>query len=517
MDNPEELHAQYIRDWRRWQEGLIECKPLREGGRDLYRISTAVLQTHHARSIPGGLIASLSTPWGQTRGDTDQASGTSGYHLIWPRDLVHSASGLFAAGAKVEALDVLCFLRATQMADGHWPQNMWVDGQPFWTGIQLGETAFPILLLDLLRRDGVLSPRELPRFWPMVRRAASYIVRCGPSTQQDRWENQRGYTPYTLAAVIASFLVAAELADQMSELTIGNYLRETADAWNSAIESWLYVTGTELAHRLAIDGYYVRSIMPECDEVSSPRTGHLVLKTTAAQQNGILATEIISPDALALVRFGLRAPDDPRIVSTLKAIDALLRVETPGGPCWHRYNGDRYGEQVDGSPFDRRPGGVGRAWPLLTGERGHYELMAGHQDEAIRLLKAMASFAGDGGMIPEQVWDTENIPERGLFLGRPSGSAMPLCWAHAEYIKLRRSLADGQSFDTPPQTVVRYLREKVGSRLAIWRFDHRRQAISPGDILRVEVLVSRRSLDPRRLASHARGQVARHGTERSRH
>ena len=157
----------------------------------------------------------------------------------------------------------------------------------------------------------------------------------------------------------------------------------------------------------------------------------------------------------------------------MKVIDAILKVETPRGPCWHRYNGDAYGEKADGSPYDGRAGGIGRAWPLLTGERAHYELAAGRRDEAIRLLHAMESFAGDGGMIPEQVWDTDDIPARGLCQGRPSGSAMPLAWAHAEYLKLRRSLQDGRMFDRPPQAVRRYLEKKVGSQRAIWRFDHR--------------------------------------------
>ena len=160
---------------------------------------------------------------------------------------MESAGGLLAAGAKPEALRVLRYLRATQMADGHWPQNMWVSSAQFWTGIQLGETAFPILLLDLLRRDGCFHPRSLSRFWPMVRRAVGYIVRSGPSTQQDRWENEPGYTPFTLAAVIAALLIAADLADEQGEAAVGAYLRETADAWNAAIESWLYVTGTDLA------------------------------------------------------------------------------------------------------------------------------------------------------------------------------------------------------------------------------------------------------------------------------
>lgn len=195
---------------------------------------------------------------------------------------------------------------------------------------------------------------------------------------------------------------------------------------------------------------------------------------------------IVSPDALAYVRFGLRAADDPRILDTVKVIDAINKVDLPQGPCWHRYNHDGYGEQRDGSPFDNHLG-IGRAWPLLSGERGHYELAAGRPDEAARMLRAMAGFANEGGMIPEQVWDSQAIPAKELQPGRPTGSAMPLAWAHAEYLKLRRSLADGHAFDTPPQTVQRYVVEKVQSPFVIWRPDHRRRVIPAGKTLRVEV------------------------------
>ena len=188
----------------------------------------------------------------------------------------------------------------------------------------------------------------------------------------------------------------------------------------------------------------------------------------------------MSPDALALVRFGLRAADDPRIRDTAKVIDTLLKVETPSGPTWHRYNDDGYGEHEDGAPFDGT--GIGRGWPLLTGERAHYELAAGRVENAKRLLAALESFANEGGLISEQVWDSPDIPERGLHFGRPSGSAMPLVWAHAEYLKLRRSLRDGRVFDLPPQTVQRYLTEKTVSPRMVWRFNHKIRSMPAGKI-----------------------------------
>jgi glucoamylase len=319
----------------------------------------------------------------------------------------------------------------------------------------------------------------------MVRKAAGFLVGNGPVTQQDRWEEDPGYSPFTLSAEIAALLAAAELADWNGEAIVATYLRETADAWNANIERWIYVTDTDLAHQVGVEGYYVRIAPPEAADAASPAHGFVPIKNRPPGQSTDPADNIVSPDALALVRFGLRAPDDPRIVNTIKVIDALLKVETPHGPAWHRYNGDRYGEHKDGSPFDGT--GIGRAWPLLTGERAYYELATGRRDAAIELLRALEAFANEGGMLPEQIWDAPDIPERELFLGKPSGSAMPLVWTHAEYIKLRRSLRDGRVFDLPPQTVLRYQIEKVESPHAVWRFNLKCRKIPAGKTLRLEV------------------------------
>ena len=186
-----------------------------------------------------------------------------------------------------------------------------------------------------------------------------------------------------------------------------------------------------------------------------------------------------------MVRFGLRAADDPRILNTVKVIDALLKTDTPSGPVWHRYNDDGYGEHEDGSPFDGT--GIGRAWPLLTGERAHYELALGRSDKALELLHTLETFANQGGLLPEQVWDAEDIPEKELFFGKPSGSAMPLVWAHAEYVKLLRSLKDGKVFDMPPQTLQRYVVSKTKSDYVLWRYNHKCQSMPVGKILRVEL------------------------------
>ena len=206
----------YVQEWQDWQKGL-GSPPILMNMPSLYHTSAAVLRTHEAKRFPGGMIASLSIPWGFDKGDEDMG----GYHLVWPRDLVETAGGLLAIGAHDEVRRVLYYLQGTQEADGHWPQNMWMDGSPYWGGIQMDETAFPILLVDLAHRKGALDDDALARFWPMVRKAAGFLLANGPVTPQDRWEEDPGYSPFTLAVEVAALLAAADLADMQNDPTCG--------------------------------------------------------------------------------------------------------------------------------------------------------------------------------------------------------------------------------------------------------------------------------------------------------
>ena len=487
-----ETRNQFVSQWKKWQTTLLKLdEPLRDY--DLYRSSTAVLRSHESKDFLGGIIASLSIPWGFNKGDED----LGGYHLVWPRDLVETAGALLAAGAVSDSVRVLRYLEATQEAAGNWAQNLWLDGRPYWSGIQMDETAFPILLLDLLRREAPSALGNRDRWWPMVRKAVSFILRNGPVTQQDRWEEDAGYSPFTLAAEISALLAAAEIADLAGHPEQAATMRDAADAWNDNIERWVYATGGDLAQQLGIDGYYVRIAPPDADiaGAASPTQGFVPIKNRPpgedGGQDGERAYHIVSPDALALVRFGLRAPDDPRILNTLRAIDALLAVELPQGPCWYRYNGDGYGEHKDGSAFDGT--GIGRPWPLLAGERAHYALAAGHRDEAEALLTVIEnSTSGHSRLLPEQVWDAADIPSLELFRGKPTGSACPLVWAHSEYIKLRRSIRDNKIFDQPPQTVKRYLVDKHVRQIFGWRFNNKTRTVPRNKTLRIVLLTPAR-------------------------
>lgn len=468
--------ADYRKNWRGWQASLKDLDRPEPGKVNAYRVSTAVLASHRAVDRPGAVVASLSIPWGTSKGDDDMG----GYHLVWPRDLVETAGGFLAAGDHREAWSILEYLREVQLASGHWAQNMWLDGRPYWRGVQMDECAFPILLTDLLRRDGVLKGEALQRYLPMVRAAAGYIVANGPASRQDRWEEDGGYSPFTLSVEIAALLAAADL---LGDEEAAQHLRETADCWNEQIENWTYVGDPDPS--LGVAGYYVRVGNDLTTDIADAGSGVTAIRNQIIGKSELPTRQVLSPDALALVRFGLRSADDPRILDTIRMIDATLKVELPQGPLWYRYTGDGYGEHVDGSAFNGT--GQGRAWSLLAGERAHYELCAGRPEEAERLLKTLEASASIEGLLPEQSWDAPDIPDRELFLGRASGSAMPLVWAHAEHIKLLRSLADGAVFDKPPQTHARYIANQTPSHLRIWRFNNAITRVPLGKTLRLEL------------------------------
>src|SRR6185503_1258764 len=166
-------------------------------------------------------------------------------------------------------------------------------------------------------------------------------------------------------------------------------------------------------------------------------------------------------------------------------VDHVLKIETPNGPCWRRYNHDGYGQRKDGTNYEGW--GQGRAWPLLGGERAHYELAAGRDVKPY--ISAMEKFSSVGGMLPEQIWDREDLPGAQMFFGKSAGSAQPLVWAHAEYLKLLRSANDGQVFDTIPVVRDRYAvpkgQRKFASELEIFSVSRAVGSVAAGKKLRI--------------------------------
>jgi len=470
----------FLRQWKERQAQFRDLSDLSSFHLDMYRVSTAVLDTHQSKRFPGGFVASLSVPWGFARGDQD----IGGYHVLWPRDMVEVALGKLACGDAHAARSALFYLACTQNSDGGWSQNMWLDGTPHWNAIQMDAIALPVLLADKIRRENALDGYDPVQ---MVRKATRFLLRHGPVTQQDRWETTPGYSPNTMAEEVAALLTAADFAELDGKHEHAEFIRETADAWNDAIDELTYVEGTPLAREHGVRGYYMRMTPPRRIEVRD--VGHLRIRMPNVRTGprSRRAIDILSPGFIGLVRNSLRAPDDPRIIDTLTIIDATLRHEMKTGPGWTRSTDDGYGEKENGEPFDKR--GIGRCWPLLASERAHYEIAAGRKDAALELLKTMARQTSKCGMIPEQVWNADDIPERYLFNGHPTGSGMPLVWAHAEYIKLLRSLHEDAVWDRIPQAGQRYIHERRTASFQIWTPEQCRGWISKGKDLRIDLPV----------------------------
>ena len=446
--------AQQIAEWDAWQARCAEhsAAPLDVPAaiREQLVLSSIVLRAQLDKTYPGAMVASLSVPWG----DTGNERG--GYHLVWPRDLVECASGLLALGAEAEARDTLRYLIATQNEDGHWNQNQWLGGTAYWQGIQLDEAAFPVLLAAALEERDALRGIAVE---DMVRRALGYIARTGPSSGQDRWEETEGINAFTSAVAIAALVAGAALLPSPEQ----DWALALADFWNAQIEAWMTVSGTALAQQYDIPGYYLR-VAPPGILTEAGASSAIVPLRNHDDGAGLPGDQQVGNEFQQLVRFGLRAADDPLIQGSLRLADALLRSDTPNGPVWHRYRGDGYGEHEDGTGFNGT--GIGRGWPLLTGERGHYELCAGN--DPLPYLEAMAAMASPGGMIPEQVWDADPIPARRLYPGRATGSAMPLAWAHAEFVKLLVSRGLGRPFDRPRAVWQRYRGRRATAQQAFW-------------------------------------------------
>jgi len=474
----ESQRSRFVEQWERTHKSHDPLEDQSGDGGLLFHASYTLLLAHEDKAFQGAIVASLAIPWGEAKGDLE---GEGGYHLVWTRDLVQCALGLLAAGNVETPLRSLIYLATSQSDDGSFAQNFWVDGTPFWTGIQLDELAFPILLAHKLwRSDG---RRDFDPY-PMVLKAAAYLIRQGPATRQERWEEAGGYSPSTLAVYIAALVCAANFAADRGDSDSEGLLLQVADWAEANIEAWTVTNEGTLLE--GVRRHYVRlNPFEPGDPLPAGDAGRPVLtvKNLAEGLDGSYpAREIVDPGFLELVRYGVRLADDATVRDSIRVVDATLKVDTPSGTCWRRYNNDGYGQREDGGPFVGS--GKGRGWPLLTGERGHYEVASG--GDACQYVRWMEGLATPTHLLPEQVWDEDDRPEQHLKRGRPTGSAVPLLWAHAEYIKLLRSVREGRVFDLIPEVADRYIRNRsVLQNYQVWSIQHPSASVQCGHTLRI--------------------------------
>jgi glucoamylase len=390
------VRQEYEAGWKSYVAGLPRVDTAYQQQFDM---AAMVLRGLEDKTFRGAVIASPSVPWGGGA-DADEAT-VSGYHAVWSRDLYHVATAFMALGDREAANRVVDYLfRVQQKADGSFPRNSWVDGRAIGDGVQMDQVALPIVLAYQLKRNDSLT-------WEKhIKPAADFIVRRGPKTDQDRWEEKSGYFPATVAAEIAGLVCAAEIAKINGDADSATRYLNTADDWARKVE---------LIDPARVDAGF-----------------------------------------LELVRLGVKPARDQSIIEALAVVDKTIKVTTPAGEAWYRYNNDTYGETPSGGDFDGR-NGVGRLWTLLNGERGEYEIAVGDLVSARKRVETMARFANDGLMIPEQVWDRSESPSPAFSFGEGTGSATPLAWSMAQFVRLAVNLKHGRNLETPDVVAQRYL------------------------------------------------------------
>jgi glucoamylase len=430
------VSADYARGWSEYVRGL---RQVGERYAHQFRLAAMVLKAHEDKTFRGAMIASMSIPWGfAVKADVP---GVGGYHLVWARDLYEVATALMAAGDRAAAERALDYLLSVQQKlDGSFPQNSWLDGRPYWNGLQMDEVSYPMVLAWQLGRTDTNTWQH------HIRPAAEFVVTHGPATQQERWEEVSGYSPSTMAAEIAGLVCAADIAKKNSADNDADRYLKTADSWASNLENWLV---TKTGH-LSAQGYYIR-----VDDNTDPNDGH---QLDVHNGGGVWdERDVVDAGFLEFVRLGIRGADDLTIEHSVQVIDSTIRVETPNGPSFRRYNHDGYGDTFFGGPWLGE--GIGRLWPIFTGERGEYEVARGH--DATVYLDSMLRFANDGGMIPEQVWDRADPTASKFAFGTGTGSATPLAWSMAQFIRLVVCAEEKRVIEQPAIVKDHFLRSGV--------------------------------------------------------
>jgi glucoamylase len=431
------VSAEYVAGWKEYVGGLRHVNARYER---MFRLSAMVLKAHEDKTYRGAMIASMSIPWGFSVKASEPTVG--GYHLVWARDLYEIASALLAAGDRSAAERALNYLLTVQQKpDGSFPQNSWLDGKPYWTALQMDEIAYPIVLAWQLGRT------DAETFTKHLRPEAEFIVSHGPMTQEERWEEVPGYSPSTIAAEIAGLVCAADIARKNGAKDDAEHYLHVADDWAANIEKWMVTATGHLGNSAAGAAYYIR-----INDSTDPNDGaKLDVKNGGGTWD---KRDVVDAGFLELVRLGIRRADDPIIAHSVQVIDATIRTETPNGPAFRRYNHDGYGETYFGGPWLGE--GIGRLWPIFTGERGEYEVALGH--DPTPYLVSMQQFANAGGMIPEQVWDQADPTAFHFAFGSGTGSATPLAWSMAQFLRLAVCAEEKRIVETPSVVAEHFLK-----------------------------------------------------------
>jgi glucan 1,4-alpha-glucosidase len=425
------LESSYESGWHSWMAGLNAPPASVSSSPALlnqYYVSLMEIKADEDKTYVGGFVAAPNNPWGGTV--SAASTGAHGYHLVWTRDEYEMASSLMAAGDTTDAKAALAYILKYEIqSSGEAKQNTWLNGNEEWGGQQMDEVADPIILAYQL---GVTDSTT----YATLKEEANYLVSNGPSTGQERWEEQSGYSPSTIAAEIAGLVCASSIATTNGDTSDASTYLSTAQTWASEVDSWTYTTSGPIG-----SGSYFIRIAPN----GQPNTN-----TTVSLANGGGSYDqraVVDQGFLELVRLGIKSASASDITNSLAVVDSTIAVQTPEGTLYHRYNHDGYGETSTGG--DYTGAGVGNPWPVLSGERGEYDVADGNLSGAATMLATMQGTASADGQIPEQVWGSSTPSSEGWTLGQPDNSSTPLMWAMGQYVRLAIDISSGTDVDTP--------------------------------------------------------------------
>jgi len=424
------LESSFESGWHSWVGGL-NAPPASVTGsgtlQEQYYVSLMELKADEDKTFTGGFVASPTDPWGTSV--SANGAGDHGYHAVWTRDEYEMASALLAAGDTTDANAALQYIFTyEEQSNGAVKQNTFLNGNTVFGSLQMDEVADPIILAYQL---GATNSAD----WGHIQQLANYLVANGPTTPQERWEENGGYSPATMAAEIAGLICAASIATANGATSQAASYQSTALSWASQVDNLTYTTTGSYGN-----GAYFLRITPD----GSPNSG-----ASISIQNGGGSHDdrtVVDPGFLELVRLGIKLASATDVTNTISAVDSTLAVQTPEGPIWHRYNFDGYGETSSGG--DYTGSGVGNPWPVLSGERGEYDVASGNLAGAQSMLATMAGAANSGYQIPEQVW-AGSTGTGGFTFGQPDNSATPLMWSLAQYARLALDISAGHNVDTP--------------------------------------------------------------------
>jgi glucoamylase len=428
---------------------------------DEYYLNANVIKASEDKTFPGAIVASLASPWGQaiSAGDPNNTFFGS-YREVFARDVYEAWTGLLLDGDTATARDVVNFLfNQQQLPDGSFPRNSLLNGKlaPDSFGVQLDEASYPILMAyQLGMTDAALYQNH-------IKPAANFVISHGPSYGVERWEEQTGYSPSTIAAEISGLVAAAQIAIANGDTASAQVWLGVADDWQRSVEGWTVTTNGPLASH----PYFIR--LSKTGDPNAAISYNLGNGGATLDQRSV-----IDAGFLELVRLGLISPNDPAVSESLPVVDASILTNTNSGPGWHRYNGDGYGDSAaTGRPWATTNSGTGHVWPVLTEERGEYALSSGDVSGAVGLLTTMRSFGSPVGLIPEQDWELPNLAASpfgtdptqasiGFVNGQPAGSANPLTWAAGAYVRLFLDVVNNKLLERPAVTYNRYVAHQPG-------------------------------------------------------